>query len=95
MDTEKDGLDSFLQEGDRMMLNTSNVTANSTTALFNIVPILLFIYPFIKFYIWFTGMDIDNGWNLPQATEPEGILKMRYARGEIDSFEYVERLSRL
>ena len=77
------------------MYNDSNVTSDSVSSLVNILPIILFIGLFIRLYYWITGKDIDNNWDLDEETIPEEVLKMRYARGEIDSYEYTERMSRL
>ena len=73
-------------------LNTTSANATATD-MFNLLPIILLMYPFIWLYYKLFGLDVDE--ELEYSDVPEEILKQRFARGEIGVFEYTERMARL
>lgn len=70
-------------------LNTTNVTVTSLDAL-DMLPVMGVILILYRLYCWLFGEPIDY-----DHYEPEEVLKMRYAKGEISSLYYLERMSRL
>jgi len=70
-------------------INTSNVTANS---IIEIIPIIYLLIPIIYLLKFLFG---DFGEKIEYSDEPKEILQQRYARGEINSLEYLERMVRL
>ncbi|GAF70796.1 unnamed protein product [marine sediment metagenome] len=70
-------------------INLTNANANSLE-VFEMLPVMLIVIIFYRLYRWIFGEPIDY-----DNYEPEEVLKMRYAKGEISSLYYSERMSRL
>lgn len=75
------------------MENDSNITDLNASDLFALLPLIYLMMPFIWLYYWITGKDIDT--YIEYRDEPKEVLQMRYAKGEINSLEYLERMARL
>ena len=76
------------------MNEDSNITSDMSTIM-NLIPIIMIMLPFIHLYCWITGKTVTEYYEERMDRKAEETLKQRYANGEIDSFEYTERMARL
>ena len=78
-----------------MRMDDLNVTGTEANVVFDLIPFIVLVSIFIRIYYWITGKDIDTAVDYSYAETPKEILQLRYAKGEIDNLEYLERMSRL
>ena len=71
--------------------NTTGVDADVSTMI-AVLPFVYMVAVFVTIYHWITGKEPES---FEYGDTPKEVLQMRYARGEIDNLEYLERMSRL